>query len=767
MPAATISGTKRTELILHEVDALPTLSSVATRLMRITSTDDADLKEIIRLIESDPSLTAKVLSMCRRAELGLGSRVTTVERAVLLLGLDALKSIVLGVQAVEWTGRADSNGAGAGGEARFDRAAFWRHCIGVACCAELIAGKHRELGVNPGEAFVAGLLHDLGKIALQMVLPRTYAQVIETAEVRQANIAEVEASIIGLDHHTAGKRLAERWELPRIFTETIWLHGQRPEALPAGSNRNLIGVVRAADAACRSLHLGWSGNHSLGANTGEVCESAGLHAERVEAVLPKVLESTSARCGELGLEDKPSEQMVVEALASANRRLARLNTTIERRARESDRRVRVVEEVREFLGRVRPDRGTIETLTEIVRSAARVLGPGRFAVVYRAGKASEGADGGGGDRSVWVWLGFDRDGKRISSDAVEGADHGGSGRGSGGALERQARRAPGAGAILDGPGGGLLELDPGESARECGIAALVHDRDSAVRALGESQVTLLQSAWKGALGSAAREEAGARMGEQLAEANRRLGDAQRELAESQSMARLAELTAGAAHEFNNPLAVIAGRAQLLSMTVVDPKHKSAVASIVQASNQLSSLVQRLHAVARPPAPVFKATDVKGVIEEARGRALARSPRKDAQGAPVEIRINTPADLPAARFDRELMAQALTEVLVNALEAEPRDFVDVRVQIDGVDDRLLVVVTDTGRGMSPFAVKHALDPFFSEKSAGRQTGLGLALAHRLLGVHGGTVRIESAPGDGTIVSIALKEWRWEPAAGTRG
>jgi hypothetical protein len=100
--AAEATSAKQAELILRELDALPTLPSVAARLMAITGSDDADVQEVIRLIEADPAVTAKVLSLCSRAALGMSRQVTTVDRAVVMLGLDAVRSAVLSVQIVDW-----------------------------------------------------------------------------------------------------------------------------------------------------------------------------------------------------------------------------------------------------------------------------------------------------------------------------------------------------------------------------------------------------------------------------------------------------------------------------------------------------------------------------------------------------------------------------------------------------------------------------------------------------------------------------------------
>src|SRR4051812_2336980 len=190
-PAAQI------EAILREVDSLPTLSTVATRLLRIASVEDADLDALVEIIETDPSLTARLLGLCRRADKGLGDRITTVRRAVVMLGLEAVQAAVLSVAVYEiMEGCAPEFDAGdedtppGSTTLEFDREGFWKHSIAVASASELIADGHLDLGVKPEEAFVAGLLHDLGKLVLDTILPRSYARVLGLAERRGCTSTE-------------------------------------------------------------------------------------------------------------------------------------------------------------------------------------------------------------------------------------------------------------------------------------------------------------------------------------------------------------------------------------------------------------------------------------------------------------------------------------------------------------------------------------------------------------------------------------------------
>ena len=494
----TQTGARRAELVLHEIEALPTLPGVAARLMKIASAEDADLREIMRLIESDPTLTARVLSLCRRAELGLGSRVTTVERAVVLLGLEAVQSVVLSVQVIDWAREVErARGAsrtpheGGAPGVNFNMSGFWRHSIATACCAELLAKKHKRLGVSPSEAFAAGLMHDLGKLALRLVLPSAYATVVELSMKRQADIADVEREVIGMDHHTAGRRLAERWELPGLYQDVMWLHGQDPASVPKERHAALVGLVTVSNAMCRGMHLGWSGNHVPVAGFDDLCAPLGLELDRVEAVLPVLLDGVSERCAELGVSDEPTEQLVVESLKSANRQLARLGETLARRARSVEDQSRVIDALGAFHAAVENESGVREVLEAVTMSAQVALGGGPVVAVHLG---------------AWgeAWLVVERGAakQRAVCSIVEPSASMGQGGGLDEAVIASRVEAVAAlGRAEDGGGRGFLRLPGGTCpvrAEEPQTLVFHTNRDEAAR-LGTKLLNPLLSGWQGVL----------------------------------------------------------------------------------------------------------------------------------------------------------------------------------------------------------------------------------------------------------------------------
>jgi signal transduction histidine kinase len=215
-----------------------------------------------------------------------------------------------------------------------------------------------------------------------------------------------------------------------------------------------------------------------------------------------------------------------------------------------------------------------------------------------------------------------------------------------------------------------------------------------------------------------------------------------------------ELAYGAGHEINNPLANIATRAQALLLEETDPERRRRLSTIVDQSFRARDMIGGLMLFARPPKPQREAADIGGiiaaVIESVRGQAAARGGRLEYSPPPV----------PQAVFvDRVQVEEAIRVVVVNALEAVAaggRVVLEATRRSPQAGGWCEVTVTDDGRGMSFEATRRAFDPFYSGREAGRGAGLGLPKAWRLVESSGGTVLLDSRPGQGTRVSILLPE-----------
>ncbi|HBS29789.1 MAG TPA: hypothetical protein DEB06_10155 [Phycisphaerales bacterium] len=751
-------GSARLEMILQQIDALPTLSPIALRVLELSSSESADLKEIARVIESDPALTARLLSLCRRADRVISTRITTVDRAAVMLGMESVRAAMLSVEVFSVLGGAEEEGPlvpDAPGPPRLDRRELWRHCLATACAAELLAETHPErmTGYRPQEAFLAGLLHDMGKLALDRVLPRAYAKVVALCEARPVFIADVERAVIGLDHHAAGKRLAEHWGLPHALQDVVWLHAQRASALPELPHFALIAVVTVADALVRRLHLGWSGSDALLANLDELCREFGFDPRRVRGVHDELRARLSQRSKDLGLDAQTDSDLLVQCVTNANRRMGRLVETMMRRSDGAAVQSRALREIASFHASSGERRNLSEALTAVVLSARAALEGSAFAVLLRV---REGAPWslfrlGSAGEPVTAWL---------EPDAPD-ADLFALTQGRGGAASAKAL------ALLEerladwGAPDGLRALaltgGPGLG------AALVHTRDSLGSEAGEECVAALRASWGAALVASAQHDGARRLAEQLAEANRDMSALQARLVESESMARLGELAAGAAHEMNNPLTIISGNLQLLADSTLDPSRERGLRAAIEASDRLADLIGSLHLYASSPTVRREATTMRAVLMAAIETGSRRAdPQEAAPGSGVVVNIEPGCDGPVWA-DPGLLTEAASELVANALRSGSESPVEVRAHLDPFDGRLMITVTDGGRGLSERARKHAFDPFFSEHPAGRRSGLGLTRARRLVELHGGTVALESGPGQGTCARIVLPDWRPTPRA----
>lgn len=746
MITADATRTRRLELILRQIDSLPTLPVVAAKLLALTTSEHSHAREVIELISCDQALTARILAMCRHADLGVRDEVITIDRAVVLLGFTAIRNAVLSIKVFEAFGRSEEVVEQPDGDdvpSAFDRAAFWRHSLSVAIIAERIARLSKRKDLNPAEAFVCGLLHDIGKLALDHILPRSFARVVELANLNQGNIAEIERRIIGLDHHTAGKRLAEQWQLPHRLADCIWLHGSLYETLPRLEHRAMIGLITLADTLARQHHLGYSGNHQIKQQPVELATALNISHDILTDACRSIHEELERRSQSMGLGATMSRDLFMESIQQANTELGRLNSALQRRSRVNAQQSKVLDAIYNFHVAAVPGRTAQDVLGAVVESCSATFGSGFYATLYPQAASA-------GDGPSWLICQYDGSGMLIRSQLIEqppGAPD----------LSRLDPREPLsmnlasvvpwiADYLLDAPDLRQIQLLP----LGCGwgtAALLLHDR-----AMPPYQfIAPLVMTWGSAVAAAGQHEGERRLGEDLAEANRALAEAQERISRQESMARLGEMAAGAAHEMNNPLAVISGRSQLLAMTLPpSSKEAKAAQTIYEQAHRLSDLITSLRMFADPPRAERKPTDVCKLLQE-----VVRRLRHESKDVPpgCQVYMQLKNNIPLVMLDEQQITQAVMELLTNATQATPRHMVQLSAMITP-EQALLIQVSDDGVGMDAHVLAHAMDPFFSAKPAGRRVGMGLPRAQQWAQAHDGRIELRSQPSAGTVASLLI-------------
>lgn len=235
------------EFVSASVRSLPPLPTAVQRLMLLTGEVEVDFRQIARVIESDPTLTARTLRAANSPFYGVSRRVQTVQQATVLLGRDAILNLSLSVSVLNMQNDLQKRWP-------VEPAAFGRHSIAVALAARALA-KALHLP-DPEEAFVAGLMHDIGKLILLVHFGDEYARLVLAARNSASPLHRLEREFFEIDHAKAGQALCQHWNLPPSLTRAVAEH----HAEAPGS---LADVVAGAGHLAKMLRLGNSGDRFL------------------------------------------------------------------------------------------------------------------------------------------------------------------------------------------------------------------------------------------------------------------------------------------------------------------------------------------------------------------------------------------------------------------------------------------------------------------------------------------------------------------------
>ncbi|MBQ5941050.1 HDOD domain-containing protein [Massilia sp. AB1] len=219
---------------------LPALPLVVSELLASFDDPDVELGQLADKIAHDQALAAKTLRLANSSFYGLQSRVRTIGQAIQVLGFDSVRALVVGAGVI--------GGFEAGREKGFDYDGFWRHAIGTALCARALA---RHARTNPELGFVAGLLHDLGRLVLVTRFPEHYAEVLARRALRDCELLLAEREVLGIDHAQVGRALGQHWKIPEPICRAIANHHQ-PMHQDEGE---LPAVVHVANVIAHGLDL--------------------------------------------------------------------------------------------------------------------------------------------------------------------------------------------------------------------------------------------------------------------------------------------------------------------------------------------------------------------------------------------------------------------------------------------------------------------------------------------------------------------------------
>lgn len=233
----------------------------------------------------------------------------------------------------------------------------------------------------------------------------------------------------------------------------------------------------------------------------------------------------------------------------------------------------------------------------------------------------------------------------------------------------------------------------------------------------------------------------------LEEAGVELRHTERRARAAEELASVATLVAGLAHEIGTPMGVIQGHARLLERDVAGEQALWRLRTIQEQITRISRIIQALLNMARPARMQTRPVDLASVVETTLGFVSEKLRRRGIEA------VTDLGPAPSVLGDAERLQQLLLNLFLNAADAMPEGG-ELRVAVAPEDDRVRVVVEDTGMGIDPDHLPRLFEPFFSTKPAGRGSGLGLAVVKGIVADHGGEIDVESEPGRGTTFTIRL-------------
>ena len=236
--------TERLDALVRQVRDLPALPDTVVRVMHLTDDPKSGIADVAKALVSDQALAARVLKLANSAFYGSSRRISTVSDAVVILGMRTTRNLVMATGCQEMLGHEVAGYA-------LPPGALLRHSLACASAAQALAKRTQYRGTE--EAFVAGLLHDLGKVVMNTYLRDQFLQVLIRAASGEMTYSEAEQAVFSFDHAEAGAHLLERWNLPASLVTAVRYHHA---PLEAPTDSPLPCLIHVADAICMTLGVG-------------------------------------------------------------------------------------------------------------------------------------------------------------------------------------------------------------------------------------------------------------------------------------------------------------------------------------------------------------------------------------------------------------------------------------------------------------------------------------------------------------------------------
>ncbi|MFY9234450.1 MAG: HDOD domain-containing protein [Fimbriimonadaceae bacterium] len=270
------------EDIVQKTPDLPTIPAAALAVMRETESATGSANSVAHHLATDQALTARVLRLSNSAYYGLQRQVMDLQEAVVVLGMRSVRNLAMVAATYPWLSK-PLKGYGLGPQE------MWTHAFGVAVGAQLLAKKARLKDTD--SMFTAGLVHNMGKVALSIWLENKIHAMLALATRDNLTFDQVEKKLLGYDHAEVGAYMADRWNLPKPLIEAIQYHHE-PNSCPEPNL--IVDCVHVADFLTMSMGYGLGGDGLRYDFQEEALQRIGLEASAFDEIAAEFIEAVEA-----------------------------------------------------------------------------------------------------------------------------------------------------------------------------------------------------------------------------------------------------------------------------------------------------------------------------------------------------------------------------------------------------------------------------------------------------------------------------------------
>jgi putative nucleotidyltransferase with HDIG domain len=246
------ADTEVLRMVIHKIEDLPPLPLIVHKILGLTQNETSNTSELAQVISNDQALTAKVLRIANSPLYHVSSVVTSISHAVALLGFRAIRNLAMGLSTIDTFNESEDNPF-------LPRQKFWEHSLACALASKAVADRIRHR--SPDEAFVGGLLHDIGRMVFNQFFPEPFNQALSEAQIQRRPLVDMEGQEIGIPHTLVGKLLLQKWRLPPSLAEAVASHHDQSAREATDPSRvDMSLVIMVANALTKLARIGFGGD---------------------------------------------------------------------------------------------------------------------------------------------------------------------------------------------------------------------------------------------------------------------------------------------------------------------------------------------------------------------------------------------------------------------------------------------------------------------------------------------------------------------------